>query len=68
MKYFIGKNITFIGRFTVCTPYQSSRQSYSQNRRVLYLALFCVNQWEEDKYFILFRNWLKSKGTLPMSL
>jgi hypothetical protein len=29
---------------------------------------FCVNQWEEEKYFILFRYWLKSKGTLPLSL
>jgi hypothetical protein len=30
-------------------------------------SLFCVNQWEEEKYFILFRYWLNSKGTLPMS-
>jgi hypothetical protein len=41
-----------------------SRESHSQGRRVLYLTLFCVNQWEEEKYFILFRYWLKSKGTL----
>jgi hypothetical protein len=26
---------------------------------------FCVNQWEEEKYFILFRYWSISKGTLP---
>jgi hypothetical protein len=43
------------------------RESYSQIRMVLYLSLFCVNQWEGEKYFILFRYWLKLKGTLPMS-
>jgi hypothetical protein len=41
----------------------TSRQSYSENRTVLYRALLCVNQWEEGKYFSLFRYWLKSKGT-----
>jgi hypothetical protein len=46
----------------------TSRQSYSQNRTVLYRKLLCVNQWEEEKYFSLFRYWLKSKGTLQMSL
>jgi hypothetical protein len=40
------------------------RESFSQTRRVLYLSLFCVNQWEEEKYFILLRYWLKSKGTV----
>jgi hypothetical protein len=44
-----------------------SRESHSQIRRVFYLTLFCVNQWEEAKYVILFRYWLKSEGTLPMS-
>jgi hypothetical protein len=39
----------------------------SQTRMVLYLSLFCVNQWEEEKYFILLSYWLKSKGTSPMS-
>jgi hypothetical protein len=29
------------------------------------LSLFCINQWEEEKYFILFRYWLKSKSTSP---
>jgi hypothetical protein len=28
---------------------------YSQILTVLYRALLCVNQWEEDKYFSLFR-------------
>jgi hypothetical protein len=37
------------------------RQSECQNRTVR--ALLCVNQWEEEKYFSLFRYWLKSKGT-----
>jgi hypothetical protein len=32
------------------------------NLIVLYLSFFCVNQWEEEKYFILFRHWLKSDG------
>jgi hypothetical protein len=44
------------------------RKSCSQNRTVLYRALLCVNQWEEEKYFSLFRYWLKSKGTLQMGL
>jgi hypothetical protein len=43
-------------------PHVSCRQSYSQNHTVLYLALLWVNQWEEEKYFLLFRYWLKSKG------
>jgi hypothetical protein len=50
------------------TVNEISRQSYSQNRTVLYRALYCVNQWEEEKYFSLFRYWLKSKGTLQTSL
>jgi hypothetical protein len=34
-----------------------------------YTSHFSVlNQWEEEKYFILFCYWLKLKGTLPMSL
>jgi hypothetical protein len=49
---------TFI--FFLLTVNQDSRESYSQIRKVLYLSLFCVNQWEEDKYFILLRHWLKS--------
>jgi hypothetical protein len=32
---------------------------------IIYLLRSCVNQWEEEKYFILYRYWLKSKGTLP---
>jgi hypothetical protein len=48
--------------------FNACRQSYSQNGKIFYLSLFCVNQWEEDKYFVLFRYWFKSKGTLPMSL
>jgi hypothetical protein len=24
------------------------------------ISLFCVNQWEKEKYFILFRYWLES--------
>jgi hypothetical protein len=50
------------------TLIDTCRQSYSQNRTVLYRALLCVNQWEEEKYFSLFRYWMKSKGTLQMSL
>jgi hypothetical protein len=46
----------------------SSRQSYSQNRTVLYRAILCVNQWEEEKHLSLYRYWLKSKGTSQMSL
>jgi hypothetical protein len=42
------------------------RESHSKVR-VLYPSLLCVNQWGEKKYFILFRYWLKLKGTLPMS-
>jgi hypothetical protein len=47
-----------------CTLYsyfslqRTCRESYSQIRRVLYLTRFCVNQWEEDKYLILFHYWL----------
>jgi hypothetical protein len=29
---------------------------------------FCVNSWEEETYFILLRDRLKSKGTFPISL
>jgi hypothetical protein len=39
------------------------RELYRQIRRILYRSLFCVNQWEEEKYIILLRYWLKSKGT-----
>jgi hypothetical protein len=46
----------------------TSHPSYSQNHTVINRALLCVDQWEEDKYFSLFRYWLKSKGTLQMSL
>jgi hypothetical protein len=46
----------------------NGRQSYRQNRTVLYRALLSVNQWEEEEYFSIFRNWLKSKGTLQMIL
>jgi hypothetical protein len=46
----------------------TGRQSYRQNRTVLYRAILCVNQWEEEKYLSLFRYWLKLKGTLQMSL
>jgi hypothetical protein len=49
-------------------PNEDCREPYSQICRVLYLTLFCVNQWEEEKYFILLRYWLKTKGFLPVSL
>jgi hypothetical protein len=49
--------------------YTEADYACSQIRRVLlYLTLFCVNQWEEEKYFILICYWSKSKGTLAMSL
>jgi hypothetical protein len=35
--------------------YEYCRQSFSQTRTVLCRALLCVNQWEEEKYFTLFR-------------
>jgi hypothetical protein len=51
-----------------CFQFLARRESYGQIRRVLYRSLFCVNQWEREQYFVLFGYWLKSKGTLPMSL
>jgi hypothetical protein len=34
-------------RFISCPKSMCSRESHSQIRMVLYLTLFCVNQWEE---------------------
>jgi hypothetical protein len=52
--------------------YQSNAQLFKLAvylSSILYsLSLFCVDQWKEEKYFILLRYWLISKGTLPMSL
>jgi hypothetical protein len=41
--------------------FQQRRESLCQIRGVLYLSLFCVNKWEEAKYFIIFRYWQKPK-------
>jgi hypothetical protein len=46
---------------------------FKRNRRTLIIPfnsviILCVDQSEEEKYFLLLRSWLKSKGTFPLSL
>jgi hypothetical protein len=52
--------------------YHTQRGKISQIPRFVgkfTFRFFCVNQWEEEKYkyFTLFRYWLKSNDTFPMS-